>query len=473
MPDAGARNRRWGGSYTFSPVYSEIVERARERARSVLLDSPSARRDRLREIGEVLKSRREECEEALRRDRGAPPFEAWATEIGLVLAEIRYARRRLRRWMRPRFARTPVALLPSLSWNEARPVGAVLVIAPWNYPLQLALAPAVSALAAGNAVVIKPSEFAPATAEWLRERLPAALPAGILEVVPGGPEVGEGLVEAGFDHIVFTGNRRIGARVAAAAGRRLTPVTLELGGKCPAFVDETANLKTAARRIAWAKFLNAGQTCLAPDFVLVPESRHEEFADLLAANLRRFYGDHPASSPDYARIGHRAHFDRLVGLLDGLPLRYGGETDPESLTFAPTLTGPWPPGHAAATEEIFGPLLPLLPYAALPDAYAELERHRDPLALYVFSRSAATVERAATIVRSGALAVNDAVLQCANPSLPFGGVGRSGFGAYHGRFGFERLSYRRARLSALPWFEVPVRFPPYAGKEGLIRRLLR
>lgn len=454
-------------------MYSEIVERARESSRSALLDSPSARRNRLREIAEALKTRREECEEALRRDRGAPPFEAWATEIGLVLAEIRYARRRLRRWVRPRLARTPVALLPSLSWSEARPVGAVLVIAPWNYPLQLALAPAVSALAAGNAVVIKPSEHAPATAEWLRDRLSPVLPPDVLQVVPGGPEVGEGLVEAGFDYLFFTGSRATGARVAAAAGRQLTPVTLELGGKCPAFVDRTANLKTAARRIAWAKFLNAGQTCLAPDFVLVPESRQREFTDLLRANLRQFYGDDPAASPDYARIGHRAHFDRLVGLLDSLPVRHGGETDRDSRYFAPTLTGPWPSGHPAATEEIFGPILPLVPYRTRVDAYEELERHRDPLALYVFSRSSMPIEWAARIVRSGAVAVNDAVMQCANPSLPFGGVGRSGFGAYHGRYGFERLSYRRARLSALPWFDVPVRFPPYAGKEGLIRRLLR
>ena len=423
-------------------------------------------------LGDLLRKHRGEWERALREDRGAPAFEAWGTEIGLVLAEIRYARRRLRRWMRGRWARTPLALLPSVSWSEPRPVGAVLVIAPWNYPLQLSLAPVVSALAAGNAVVIKPSEHAPATDEALRRLVPPAL-GDTVQIATGGPEVGRELVEAGFDHIVFTGSRRVGAEVAEAAGKRLTPVTLELGGKCPALVDGSANLTTTVRRIAWAKFLNAGQTCLAPDFALVPEGLWEEFTERLAEQLRRFYGDDPAKSPDYARIGHPAHFDRLRGLLDGLPVRHGGETDADSRYFAPTLTGPWPEGHPAASEEIFGPILPILPYRTLPDAYEEIERHLDPLALYLFSRAGTTISAAPGIARSGALVVNDAVLHCANPGLPFGGVGRSGFGNCHGRYGFERLSYRRARLRALPRFDFPVRFPPYAGKEGLIRRLLR
>ena len=423
-------------------------------------------------LGDLLRNHRGEWERALREDRGAPAFEAWGTEIGLVLAEIRYARRRLRRWMRGRWARTPLALLPSVSWSEPRPVGAVLVIAPWNYPLQLSLAPAVSALAAGNAVVIKPSEHAPATAGALRRLVFPAL-GDTVQIATGGPEVGRELVEAGFDHIVFTGSRRVGAEVAEAAGKRLTPVTLELGGKCPALVDGSANLTTAVRRIAWAKFLNAGQTCLAPDFALVPENLCDEFMERLTEQLGRFYGDDPAMSPDYARIGHPVHFDRLRGLLNGLPIRRGGETDAESRYFAPTLTGPWPEGHPAASEEIFGPILPILPYRTLPDAYEEIGRHPDPLALYLFSRAGATISAASGIARSGALVVNDAVLHCANPGLPFGGVGRSGFGNYHGRYGFERLSYRRARLRALPRFDFPVRFPPYAGKEGLIRRLLR
>ena len=451
-------------------MHPEILANARKA--SALLRAPESRRDRLLALGGLLRNHRTEWERALREDRGAPAFEAWGAEIGLVLAEIRHARSRLRRWTRGRRARTPFALMPSVSWSEARPVGAVLVIAPWNYPLQLSLAPAVSALAAGNAVVIKPSERAPATAEALRRLVPPALRDAV-QVVTGGPEAGRELVEAGFDHIVFTGSRRVGAEVAAEAGKRLTPVTLELGGKCPTLVDGSANLATTVRRIAWAKFLNAGQTCLAPDFVLVPEDLRDEFTERLAQQLRRFYGDDPAKSPDYARIGHRAHFERLRGLLDGLPVQLGGGTDAESRYFAPTLTGPWPDGHPTASEEIFGPILPILPYRTLPDAYEEIERHPDPLALYLFSRARTTIAAASEIVRSGALVVNDAVLHCANPGLPFGGVGRSGFGHYHGRCGFERLSYRRARLRALPWFDFPIRFPPYAGREGLIRRLLR
>ena len=451
----------------------EPLERARRLVESGETRPGTFRRAALGKLAAVLREHQHVWEDALRDDLGAPAFETWATQTGLVLAEIRYARRHLRRWMRPRRVATPLAVMPALSRIEPAPLGVVLVIAPWNYPLQLTLAPAVAAIAAGNAVVIKPSEHAPATARKLAELVPAALPRGLVEVVEGGPETAQALLSHDVDHILFTGSRRAGAQVAEAAGRSLTPVTLELGGKCPALVDRSANLRLAARRLAWAKFLNAGQTCVAPDFVLVPEEHFDAFVRMLGENLDRFYGGAPAESPDYGRIVHRHHFRRLEEFLTGLPLLKGGDRDAERLYFGPTVTGPWPEGHAAQREEIFGPILPLLPYKDLEEALREIKAHPDPLALYVFSRRQEPIRRAAAALRSGALVTNDAVVHCANPALPFGGVGRSGHGRYHGRHGFELLSQPRAVLNAATWLDPPVRYPPYRGKLGLLRLLLR
>jgi aldehyde dehydrogenase (NAD+) len=450
-----------------------VLELARRLVESGETTRRSFRTAALAALGATLRDHRGAWEDALREDLGAPAFETWATQTGLVLAEIRHARRHLRRWMRPRQVGTPLAVMPSRSRIEPAPLGVVLVIAPWNYPLQLSLAPAVAAIAAGNAVVIKPSEHAPRTAGKLAELLPAALPPGLVQVVEGGPATARALLDQGFDHIFFTGSRRVGALVAEAAGRSLTPVTLELGGKCPALLDRSANLRLAARRLAWAKFLNAGQTCVAPDFVLVPEERFDEFAARLGENLDRFYGERPAESPDYGRIVNEAHFRRLEALLSGLPVLRGGDRAPERLYFGPTVTGRWPAGHPVQREEIFGPILPLIPYHDLDEALAEIRTHPDPLAFYVFSRRRRPIERAAAAIRSGALVTNDAVVQCANPSLPFGGVGRSGHGAYHGVHGFARLSYPRALLHAVTWLDPPVRYPPYRGKLGLLRLLLR
>lgn len=450
------------------------VARARRLASSGRTVPRRFRRDALSSLRRLLTSDRPAWEAALARDLGSPPFEAWATQTGVVVQEIRHARRRLRGWTRPERVGSPLALLPSRSRIEPAPLGVVLVIAPWNYPLQLSLAPAVAAIAAGNAVVVKPSEHAPATAALLAERIPAALPTGLLEVVRGGPEVGASLAASGsFDHIVFTGSRRVGAQVAEAAGRTLTPVTLELGGKCPAILDQTANLRLAARRIAWGKFLNAGQTCVAPDFVLAPADLAEPFHAELARALDRFYGDDPAASPDYARIAHRAHFDRLVGLLDGLPIRRGGACDRKTLHFAPTITGPWPEGHPAAREEIFGPILPVVPCESLDGAISFAAGLPAPLALHVFTRRRRIARRAAAAIRSGAVLVNDTVVHCANPALPFGGAGASGYGAYHGVHGFDRMSQPRAWLTSSSWFDVPLRYPPYRGKLPLVRRILR
>ncbi len=451
----------------------DAIRRARTLAASGATLPHEFRNRALGALARLLQERRSDFETALMADLGKGAFESWATEIGIVLAEIRHARQHLRIWMRPVPRPSPLALFPARSRVEPVPLGVVLVIAPWNYPVQLSLAPLVSAIAAGNAVVLKPSEFAPRTADLLARLLPEALPEGLAAVVPGGPKTGETLVrEGGFDHILFTGSRRTGARVAEAAGRTLTPTTLELGGKCPAILEDSADLKQAARRIAWGKFLNAGQTCVAPDYVLVPERRVADFIHFLKANIKRFYGADPAISPDYARIVNRERLERLLGLLRGLPVHAGGEADRDERYLAPTITGPWPPGHPAGSEEIFGPILPVLPYRSPEEALARIAENPEPLAVYHFGSLRSPLGRAARRTPCGALVVRDTVIHCATPWLPFGGVGRSGTGAYHGRYGFDRLSRPRATLTGSR-LDPPIRYPPYAGKLGLIRRLLR
>ncbi len=466
-------------SYTRAPLDENLDGAARDairRARTLAASGatlPHTFRDRaLKGIGRMLRAHRSDFEAALEGDLGKGAFESWATEMGLVLGEVRHARRHLRQWMRPASRPSPPALLPARSRVEPVPLGVVLVIAPWNYPLQLSLAPVVAAIAAGNTVVLKPSELAPQTAGLLARLLPETLPEGLVAIVRGGPETGAALVRENFDHILFTGSRRTGAEVAEAAGRMLTPVTLELGGKCPAVVDDSADIVLAARRIAWGKFLNAGQTCVAPDYVLAPEHRVADFIRLLQQNLKRFYGEDPATSPDYARIVNGDHLNRLLGLLHGLPIHAGGASDPPQRYLAPTVTGPWPEHHPAGREEIFGPILPVIPYRTREDALARIAENPEPLALYHFGSLRSPLGRAVRRIPGGALVVRDTVLHCANPWLPFGGTGRSGVGAYHGRYGFDRLSRPRAVFVGSR-LDLPIRYPPYAGKLGLIRFLLR
>ncbi len=450
----------------------ERVARARTLVLSGATHSLAFRRKALLALARMLREHRDGFEAALEADLGKCAFESWATEIGVTLAEIRHARGHLGGWMRRTRRPSPLALFPARSEVESVPLGVVLIIAPWNYPLQLSLAPLVAAIAAGNAAVLKPSEKAPATSALLARLLPESLPDELVAVVPGGAETGAALVEEGFDHILFTGSRETGARVAEAAGRNLVPVTLELGGKCPVVVEESANLQLAARRISWGKFLNAGQTCVAPDHVFVPEGRVAGFLRLLRENRKRFYGEDPAKSPDYARIVNREHLDRLLGLLDGLPVHFGGESDPDQRYLAPTVTGPWPAGHPAGREEIFGPILPVIPYRKDQEVLDRIARNPDPLAIYHFGARRGPLGQAIRRLPGGALVAGDTVLHCANPWLPFGGVGRSGTGAYHGRYGFDRLSRSRAILTGSR-LDLPVRYPPYAGKLELIRVLLR
>jgi aldehyde dehydrogenase (NAD+) len=432
------------------------------------------RHAQLRGLQALLTENGAALEQALWRDLHKSPAEAQYAEIGFTLAELRLARRRLRGWLRPRRVPAPAALLPASARVMLEPLGVVAVIAPWNYPVQLTLAPLIGALAAGNAVVLKPSELAPATAAVLAELVPRYLDPSAVAVVEGGvPETTELLAQK-LDHIFYTGNGAVGRVLLEAAAKNLTPVTLELGGKSPTYVDDTVDLDAAAARIAWGKFLNAGQTCVAPDYVLATAEVQAALGPLIAAWVERYFGRDPKRSPDYGRIVDERHFARLAGLLGSGTLVTGGETDAAQRYLAPTVLAAVPRDAPVMGEEIFGPILPFVTVDGPGDALRYINEHDKPLALYVFSEDARTRRRFLTETSSGAVGFGIPLGHSGVHGLPFGGVGASGFGAYHGRRSLATFSHEKAVLSKpLKPDTVQLIAPPYtAAREGLIRKVL-
>ncbi len=428
-------------------------------------EGPAARRARLQRLKDLLEARREGFLAALHADLGKPAAEADLTEFHTVIEEINHALRHLGRWMRPRRAATPVSLLGTRSFILPEPKGRVLILAPWNYPCYLLLAPLVAAIAAGNAVVLKPSEKAPASEAFLAALIRDAFAAEDVALVTGGPELAQALLELPFDHIFFTGSTRVGRLVMAAAARHLASVTLELGGKSPALLTEKADLDAAARRIAWAKFTNAGQTCVAPDYVLVPAARQDDFLAAIGREIRSLYGDDPLAGDGYARIIDAAAFARQKALLAGTrgTVVIGGTLDEGSRGLSPTVLRDVPPEDPLLQEEIFGPILPVVAYAGRAEALAFLRERGDPLASYLFTADRQEAAGWIRDTRAGATVVNHAVIHLANPNLPFGGRGASGLGAYHGVHGFDSFSHRRA-IVELRWLDtLAFYFPPYTG----------
>lgn len=423
----------------------------------------------------MLTERAAEFEDALLEDLAKNPTESQIAEVGFVVGEIDHMRRNLRRWLRPRRVAVPGALMPAKARVMLEPVGVVLVIAPWNYPVQLLLAPVVGALAAGDAVVLKPSELAPATSAAMARLVPQYLDRSAVAVVEGGIAETTELLAQRWDHIFFTGNGRVGRIVAAAAAEHLTPVTLELGGKSPVYVDDSVDLAAAARRIAWGKFMNAGQTCVAPDYILATKAVSERLAVELGNAVRSLYGDDPADSPDYGRIVDDRHFERLTGLLDSGTTAVGGRSDAASRYLAPTVLVDVPRDSAVMGEEIFGPVLPIVAVDGLDDAIAFIRSGDKPLALYVFSERRDVRRRILTETSSGAVGFGVPAAHLAVGGLPFGGVGESGSGAYHGRRSLETFSHEKAVLTkALAPDTLQLIYPPYTeGKDRFARGLLR
>jgi aldehyde dehydrogenase (NAD+) len=431
------------------------------------------RRDQLKALRKMLTEREPELIAALAADLGKPRLEAWATDIGFVLNEIDHALKHLRRWAAPKRVRTPLVTKPARARLVPEPLGVVLVIAPWNYPVQLALAPMVGAIAAGNAVVLKPSEVTAATSEALAHFIPEYLDPEAIAVVEGAVAETKALLAERFDHIFYTGNGRVGRVVMEAASRHLTPVTLELGGKSPAIVDGSANLEVAARRIAWGKYLNAGQTCIAPDYVLVSRDQHDRLVELIRRAVFDFYGNDPKASPDYARIVNDNHFKRLSQLLDSGTAVVGGETDKATRYIAPTVLRDVAADAPVMQEEIFGPLLPVLAVDDVDEAIGFVNAHEKPLALYVFAGDKAVANRVVEQTSSGGACVNATLYHVAVPNLPFGGVGESGVGAYHGKASFGVFSHSKPVLKKSTRPDPDLAYPPYTDKkERLVRRFL-
>ncbi|MFJ3791020.1 aldehyde dehydrogenase family protein [Kitasatospora sp. NPDC090091] len=407
---------------------------------------PAWRREQLAGLRTLLTERSEELLAALRADLGKGPAEAHRTEIAFTVNELDHTVRNLDEWLRPKPAAVPDAFRPATARVVREPLGVVLVIAPWNYPLQLALAPVVGALAAGNAVLVKPSELAPATSAAIARLLPQYLDPEAVAVVEGAVPETTALLEQRFDHIFYTGNGAVGRIVMAAAARHLTPVTLELGGKSPVVVDPGADLKVTAQRLAAGKFLNAGQTCVAPDYVLAVGGTGPELAAELAEAVRGLYGEDPAAHPEYGRIVNDRHFDRLAALLGDGRVVTGGTHDRAARYIAPTVLADVRPDAPVMREEIFGPVLPVLEVPDLDAAISFITDREKPLALYAFTASEATKERLAAETSSGALVFGLSVSHLAVPELPFGGVGESGMGNYHGEYSMTTFSHTKAVL---------------------------
>ena len=430
----------------------------------------------LERLEALLREAEQSVPAALAADLGKPALEA-GFELSIVRAELRHSRRHLRRWMRPRRRTLPLWTQPARARVEATPLGCVLILSPWNYPFQLCLQPLVSALAAGNTAVLKPSERAPASAALIAQLVERHLPSSCVQVALGDGRVAARLVEAGFDHILFTGSAPVGRRVMEAAARSLTPVTLELGGRNPAIVLADADLAVTARRLAWGKSLNAGQSCVAPDHLLVVPAIRDALVAAIAASWRRFHGDHPLTSPDLAQVIDSVAFERLEALLqqahrEGRILA-GGASDRQARRIEPTLIAVHDrDADPLLQEELFGPLLPVLEVADLESALEWLRRSPPPLTLSLFGGGAAERRRLLAGSRSGSVVFNDVILPAALAPLPFGGVGASGMGSTHGEAGFLAFSQQRSVLERGFRLDLPLRYPPYAGKLGLMRRLL-
>lgn len=430
------------------------------------------RRRALRRLREATLAAEDEIVAALERDLGKSRFEAYVSEIGVTLDDLKFIEKRTTKWAKPKRVPTPLAHFPAKSRILPEPYGVSLIIAPWNYPFQLAISPLLGAIAAGNTAIIKPSEIAPATAEIVARIADETFDEEYVAVVRGGVEVSKALLERRFDHIFFTGGTRVGKIVMEQAAKRLTPVTLELGGKSPAIIDASAKIETSARRLAWGKLLNAGQTCVAPDYALVHERVFDSFVEALGAAFDSFVPGEDWRE-DYPKIVSDSHFERLRALMKEGETLYGGAIDEETRRIQPTLLGAVPDDATIMREEIFGPLLPVLPVADLDEAIRRVNEKEKPLALYYFGENAANRDRVLRETSFGGGCVNDTIVHLATSRLPFGGVGESGMGNYHGEASFRAFSHYRSVLRKSTLLDLPLRYPPYTAKKlSWIKRVI-
>lgn len=410
---------------------------------------------------------------ALWNDLHKSKFEAYASEIGFVLEELSYHIKNLKKWMKPKRVSSGFTMFPATTYRYHEPLGNVLIIAPWNYPFQLLMAPLVGVVSAGNTAILKPSEYSKNTAAVIKTIISETFSKNYISVVNGDAKVSQVLLKLKFDHIFFTGSPRIGKIVMKAAAEQMTPVTLELGGKSPCIVDETAKIKLAATRIMWGKLLNAGQTCIAPDYLLVHETVKEQLLKAMVESIKSFYGSDAKQSPDYPRIISKPNMERLSTLIDKADIYYGGTYSIEEKYFQPTLLDNVSFEDAVMQQEIFGPILPVITYRTIDEVIEKVNARPKPLALYLFTERKSVQKQILKRISSGGVSINDTLMHIVNNKVPFGGVGNSGIGGYHGFYSFELFSNHKPYVKRGTWLDVPIRYAPYGNKLKIIKWLMK
>lgn len=428
----------------------------------------------LESLKEAMSRHEADLAAALKEDLGKSRMESYMCEIGLTLSELTWMQKHLRSLMRSKRVSTPAAQFAAKSFRSPSPYGTVLIMSPWNYPVLLTLDPLIDAIAAGNTAVVKPSAYAPCTFDVMKTMIEECFPKHYVAVVDGGRAENQALLQQRFDMIFFTGGKTVGREVLRHAAEYLTPVTLELGGKSPCIVDSTAKIRLAAKRIVFGKYLNCGQTCVAPDYILCDKRIRDELITAILAEIEKQFGKEPLKNPNYGKIINEKHFERILGLINGEKLVYGGQSEPESLRIAPTVLNNITWDDAVMGEEIFGPLLPILTFDTLDEALDTVESHPHPLALYFFSEDKAAQKKVLDTCRFGGGCINDTIIHLATSDMPFGGVGESGMGSYHGRVGFETFSHYRSIVDKKTWMDLPIRYQKYTGlKEKMMRMFLK
>ena len=458
---------------TSAPDYSSMFSDLNAVFETERTRSLAWRAEQLTALERMMSECEQEIMDALHADLGKHPQEAWTTEISYVAGDAAYCRKNLKRWSRTRKVHTPMLGQPGKSWLQPEPLGVVLIIGAWNYPLQLTLAGMAAAISAGNCAVVKPSELAPATSDVIARRVPEYLDNDCIKIVEGAVPETSALLELPWDHILYTGGGNVGRIVMAAAAKHLTPVTLELGGKSPCVVLPDADLMTTARRIAWGKFTNAGQTCIAPDYVLTDAATEKKLVPLIQQAVTEMFGENPEMSESYGRIVNDRHFERLVAYIGSGEVVIGGQTDAASNYIAPTVLTGVSADSSVMQEEIFGPILPMLQVDDLEAAIRCIRAGDKPLAAYIFTKDDAAEARFLEMVSCGSACVNDTMMFMTVEELPFGGVGPSGMGSYSGEYGFRTFSHMKAVMKRSWWPDLAVRYAPFTDKKFKLLRKLR
>ncbi|QOR67061.1 aldehyde dehydrogenase [Cytobacillus suaedae] len=453
--------------------YSEIYNKQRAFFRTNKTKEIDFRMKALEDLKAAVQKNEKQLIDSLKADLNKSEFDAYSTEIGFVLKEISFILSNLRPWAKPEKAKTPMTHIGSTSYIYSEPYGVALIIAPWNYPFQLSISPLIGAIAAGNCAILKPSEFTPKTSEVVAQLIKDTFPEEFVTVALGGIETSQALLKEKSDYIFFTGSVPVGKIIMEAASKNLTPITLELGGKSPCIIHKDANLKIAAKRVAWGKFTNAGQTCIAPDYLYLHKDSRDEFLTYFKDSIKELYGENSLNNENYTRIVSENHFKRLSSFLSNGETLLGGKVDTKKLLIEPTLLTNISWEDPVMQDEIFGPILPILEYSHLTEVIEGIHNHPKPLALYIFSESENVQQEVLSSVSFGGGCINDTIYHIANPYLPFGGVGPSGTGAYHGKGSFDTFSHKKSVLKQTTKFDIPLRYPNVKNGLKKIKLLLK